>query len=625
MTRLTYITAAIIAATLFNATSIYAQTAPDQADTGMSLDQFEKTVMGLPVFSEVIKNWKKKSQPGNIAKNYKKIRTLKTYPKGEQVVFPKKGDVIVYQLTGTSYNNPFQRKKSERITSKGTRIFAIDAKTKKVLAWKELPLELKGNPHTTPVSPDGKYIYAAGPPLTNFEQVEVAEDKSGNEGCTSPVCKVIPTTLVKIDALTLQPVKVMTAPGRLHHGHIFRDKYMLFDSFAKDPDGVDTYLLDPKTDQVIAGMRNEELGGSTYTVWRDHQDEYIYQFMEPSGYTDKPTTDGYLSAHWVRTDGFTALRPSWLTKIKVSKDLKKWEVVKEYPFFGNRGNWVEVSPDQKYMYINSAGMNITQKIDMETGRALWSTPVGDGPYGNELTPDGKELWVLNKGETTGMWGHDIHVINTITGMRVGLINTGFTSDHIILSPNGREMWVSSNGTGKLYVYEIASRQEIAVIPLPGYGDPHGLPFVYYYTDKKAKVVVDQNGFHNGYDAQMGKPLEYDSFSSSGDTVKAASVVTPAPEQETANASGKVALVPTVDGNVAKGKEAFQSPIGCQVCHGMDAKGAIGPNIRQTSLERVYHAVQSFNDMIAWKTANPALFVEKSLKNITAYLQTLPKE
>jgi len=622
MRKLTCWAAAITGAISFCAMPLFAQTSPEQPATGMSIEEFEKTVMGLPLFSEVVDNWENKSQSGNIAKEYKKIRTLKTYPKGEQVVFPKKGDVIAYQLTGLSYNNPFQRKPNERITAKSTRIYAIDAKTKKILAWNELPLELKGNPHTTPVSPDGKFIYAAGPPITNFEEVEFDADASGNDGCTSPVCAVIPTTLIKIDALTLQPVKVITAPGRLHHGHIFRDKYMLFDSFSKDPDGVDTYLLDPKTDQVVAGIRNEELGGSTYTAWRDRQDEHIYQLMEPSGYTDKATTDGYLSAHWVRTDGFTALRPSWLAKIKVSKDLKKWEVVKEYPFFGNRGNWVEVGPEQKYMYINSGGMNIAQKIDMETGQAVWSTPVGDGPYGNELTPDGKELWVLNKGETTGMWGHDIHIINTTTGIRQGLINTGFTSDHIILSPNGKEMWVSSNGTGKLFVYDIATREEIAEIALPGYGDPHGVPFVYYETDKRAKVVVDQNGFHNGYDALLGKPLEYESYTASGEIV--GSMANAAHQESMADAE-ETLLEPRIDGDVAKGKEAYQSAMGCQVCHGADAKGAIGPNIRQAELDRVYFAANSFNDMIAWKTANPSLFEEELLKHITAYLQTLPTE
>ncbi len=489
-------------------TNVMAQTSPKQGKVGMTAEEYEKVVMGLPLFSEVIDTWKRKSLEGNIATQYKPMRVVKTYPPGEQVVFPKKGDLIVYQLTGLSYNNPFNRPKDERITSKSTRIVAIDAKTKKILAWKELPLELKGNPHTTPVTPDGRYIYASGPPLTNFEDVELDESMADNSGCTSPVCSVIPTTLIKIDALTLEAVKVITSPGRLHHGHVFRDKYMVFDTFTRDEDGVDTYILDPETDQVIVGVRTEDLGGSAYTVWSDHDDEYLYQLMEPQGYGNRKVFDGYISAHWIRSNDFTALRPFWIAKIRVSDDLKEMEVVREYPYFGYRANWIEVTQDKKYMFITPSGGNIASKINLKTGQKVWATPVGDGPYGCELNADGTELWVANKGETTDMWGNDITIIDARSGIRKGLINTGFTTDHIILSPDGTEMWTSSNGSGKLYVYDAKTREELAVINMPGFGDPHGLPFVYYDEDDKARVVVDQHGFHNGVNAQNKNPLTY---------------------------------------------------------------------------------------------------------------------
>lgn len=610
--------------------SVSAQTSPDQEDTGMSVSEFEETIMSLPLFPEIIDNWERKSVEGNIARTYKPVRTIESYPVGEQVIFPKKGDLIIYQLSGLSYNNPFQRPESERLTSSSVRIVAIDAKTRNIIAWNELPLRLKGNPHTSPVTADGRYIYAAGPPMTNFEEVELDEALTGNEGCTSPVCMIVPQTLVKIDALTLQPVKVITAPGRLHHGHLFRDRYLLFDSFSKDDDGVDTYLFDTETDQVIAGVRNEELGGSTYTAWTDHQNEYIYQLMEPQGYTDKPVTDGYISSFWLRQEGFTALRPYWVAKIAVSEDLKTWEVVREYPYFGNRGNWVEVTPDQKHMYINSGGMNISQKIDMETGHADWSTPVGDGPYGNELTADLSELWVLNKGETTGMWGNDISIIETGSGRRTGLLNTGFTSDHIILSPNGKEMWVSSNGAGKFFVYDVETRELIEEIPMPGYGDIHGTPFVYYPEDNKGILVADQNGFHNGINPQMGKPLNYESVRPESGLKKAVNRIKgkqkPPPIRvktlEAIASAGQSSA--KVDGDATRGEKLFLSDTGCHVCHAKDATGGVGPDIRQTSLPMVYNAVQSFNDMIAWQKVNPELFSEQNLKDIVTYLQTLHK-
>jgi DNA-binding beta-propeller fold protein YncE len=610
-----------------------AQSSPDQPNTGISIAEFEETIMSLPLFSEIVDNWENKSQPGNIARMYKPIEVIETFPAGEQIIFPEPGDLIIYQLTGLSYNNPNQRPEDERITATSVRITAIDARTRKVIAWNELPIRIKGNPHTSPVSPDGRYIYAAGPPLTNFRSIEFDESLSDNSGCTSPVCMVIPQTYVKIDTLTLQPVKVISAPGRQHHGHVFRDRYMLFDSFSKDVDGLDTFIFDPETDQVIAGVRNEELGGSTYTAWTDHQNEFIYHLMEPAGYTDRPTTDGYLSAHWLRQQGFTATKPYWVAQIRVSEDLQDWEVVREYPYFGNRGNWIEVAPDRRHMYINSGGMNITQKIDMKTGQAAWSTPVGDGPYGNELTADLSELWVLNKGETTGMWGHDIHIIDTATGERTGVVNTGFTSDHVLLSPDGKEMWVSSNGSGKLFVYDIETRKLKSEIHLPGYGDPHGIPFVYYDEDGSSRLVSDQNGFHNGVDPQMGRPLEYETTPAPSFVSNVINSVTGEEPSEPVRAKPLAMFADEAvmidesppNGDSEHGKELFQSATGCQLCHGPDAKGRVGPNIRMATVPMVINAMQSFNDMIAWRRSFPDLFEEQSLNDIVTYLQTLPRD
>ena len=485
-----------------------AQSSPRQEATGMSVAEYEATVMGLPLFSELQRNWVQKAKAGDIAHKYDKVRVVKTFPAGEQVVFPKKGDMIIYQTTGTSYSNPFQRPEEELLSSKSTRIVAVNAKTKEVIAWKELPLELKGNPHSSPVSPDGRYIYVGGPPLTNFEDLVLDESMTDNTGCTSPVCSVIPTTIIKVDSLTLEAVAVLTAPGRLHHGHVFRDRYMLMDTFIRDEDGVDTYIFDTQTDTVVSGVRGEDLGGSAYTSWTDHDNKHVYQLMEPQGYGDRKVFDGYISAHWIRQNDVNALRPFWVTKFAISDDATEWEVVKEYPYFGYRSAWVEVSPDDQFMYVTASGMNIVQKIHLETGRKVWSTPVGDGPYGAELNADGSQLWVANKGETTDMWGHDISVINAVTGMREHLISTGWTTDHIILSPDGTEMWTSSNGAGKLYVYDAETYEEKAVVDMPGFGDPHGVPFVYYDEDEQGRLVTDMNGFHGGVDAQRGNPISY---------------------------------------------------------------------------------------------------------------------
>ncbi len=79
------------------------------------------------------------------------------------------------------------------------------------------------------------------------------------------------------------------------------------------------------------------------------------------------------------------------------------------------------------------------------------------------------------------------------------------------------------------------------------------------------------------------------------------------------------------GDPKRGQALFESDLGCNICHGMDALGEVGPNIRQTTLEKVYHAMQNFPDMMNWEYNNSELFEEQSLIDIVAYLQTLEKD
>lgn len=82
---------------------------------------------------------------------------------------------------------------------------------------------------------------------------------------------------------------------------------------------------------------------------------------------------------------------------------------------------------------------------------------------------------------------------------------------------------------------------------------------------------------------------------------------------------------TQAGDLVRGKELFESDLGCNVCHGMDAKGEVGPNIREVSIERVYQAAQSVPAMGNWAYNAPELFEDQALLDIVAYLQSLPRE
>ena len=96
--------------------------------------------------------------------------------------------------------------------------------------------------------------------------------------------------------------------------------------------------------------------------------------------------------------------------------------------------------------------------------------------------------------------HEGHAIETLYG--------AYKVDHVLLSPNGEEMWATSNGEGRIYVYDTDSKDLIKIIDMPGNGDAHGLIWVHYDENGDSVVVRDQGNFHGGINPALGRSLNY---------------------------------------------------------------------------------------------------------------------
>ncbi len=445
----------------------------------------DKSIQAIESFDTVLSDWKRRSKSGNIKHTYE-VREVAVFDPGEPKFSPEPGRLYFYQNVGTS--GAFRPGGGPPPES--TQVVVGDAITKEVIASYELPVELRGSVHTTVMSPDGKYVYIIGA-------------RPFSRGDTKPSLTT-PQSLLKIDAITLQPVVQLMIGSRLHHGQIFQDRYLLLDSFARDKDGLDIILFDPSVDQIVGGVRSEELGGLPYTAWTD--DEFIYVLMEPKGY-GPPAADrtfsGYLAGMHLNQGRLTALRPFWIAKL----DPRTWEVVKEYPYPGYRGDWITFDANREHMYVPAGASSNVSKINIDTGEIVWTAPTGIGPYGANLNADETEVWVADKGETTGMFGRTISVIDANTGRQMQTLFSGYQVDHILLAPNGREFWATSNGEGRIYVFDSDSHEQTHVIDMPQFGDPHGLVWVNYDEHGESTVVRDQGGFHNGIDPRAGRPLE----------------------------------------------------------------------------------------------------------------------
>ena len=448
----------------------------------------DRKVMDIMSFDTVLEDWTRHARTGSLKRDYA-VKVLATYAPGEQVFFPEAGELYFYENVGTNA----RRAPPGTTTATSTSVVVGNAGTKEIIASREMPIELRGAVHTTVLSPDGRYIYIIGPSGRSMNAPGMGGEGRGSGGPGSILRT--PATMLKVDALTLQPIKQLAIGGRLHHGQIFQDRYLLIDTFISDPDGLDVFLFDPETDEIIGGIRSADLGGSNYTSYTD--DEFIYILMQPGG--DGGAIGG---AHGVATGSLTVLRPYWVTKI----DPTNWEVVAEYPYSGYRGDWIIIDSKSENIYIPASGSSNVTKINTGTGAIEWSTATGTGPYGGTLTADEKEIWISNKGEATGAIGRTLTVVDTASGRPMETVFSGYMSDHVLLAPNGKEMWVTSNGEGRIYVFDAATKEQLHVIDMPGRGDPHGLVWVKYDDDGSARVVRDQGGFHNGVHPAKGRPL-----------------------------------------------------------------------------------------------------------------------
>jgi len=50
-----------------------------------------------------------------------------------------------------------------------------------------------------------------------------------------------------------------------------------------------------------------------------------------------------------------------------------------------------------------------------------------------------ELWIANKCEATGHMGRTLTVMSADSGQPLAIVFAGYEIDHILLSPNGKEM------------------------------------------------------------------------------------------------------------------------------------------------------------------------------------------
>ena len=386
------------------------------------------------------------------------IKVAQTFDaSGKPAYETKGGDLLFITNASVSYYS----------TADKPMIIVINAKTRKIIAVADI--DMPSTPHGITLSPDAKYIYLPSGPSTASGGRGRGEGFFGSSGT--------PPTAV-VDAKTLKLAALINTGGSTHHTQVFADKYVMFDSFQGP---LPIFLLDPATNKVVRGIPAGDFNGRPYIAFPSPDGKFIYVTVRPGINRD---------ASGREIDG-------WLSKINA----ETMQGVANFPV-GPGPVWTAITQDGKTGYVTLGPTSKLVKLDLDSGKILGVAPTGRGPYGIRLSPDEKIAYVANKGEGgNGQKGATFAAIdtNTMTIIREQLsCPEGLCqADHIVLSPDGKELWISNN-LGSISVFDRETLKMLTTIQTPKLGDPHGGTFVQIAPDNRsAKVVSDIGGPHGG--------------------------------------------------------------------------------------------------------------------------------
>ncbi|MBI4631298.1 MAG: cupredoxin domain-containing protein [Chloroflexi bacterium] len=397
---------------------------------------------------------------------------------GKVLLNPKAGDLWFFSNSSTTWG----------ATNTKNAVWVIDAKTKQTVA-EIAPFDGEGNSsHGIAVSGDAKFIYL--PMLGKDNRIDV------------------------LDGRTLEVVQTIKTLGRPHHQKLWHDPktnkdLIIGEDFNWNFSGSGFYVIDPsQNNAIVGGLSNGDFQGNPYV-----------SAGAADGSSIVVTIPAPMSAFRDKMDG-------WVAKVNP----KTWKVTGLVPMIDPL--YPVVSLDGKFAYVTSGGEARIYKINLETMKEEGEVQTGPGPWGATLSYDQTRLYTADKGEGPGynQQGRTTTIIDLQTMGVVDVVPIGLTTDHALLSPDGKEVWFTSNAEHAIYVLDTATHK-MTVIKDPGDGDIHGGVWVQYKDDGKGgvvgEVVADYAGLHgSALDAQrkyVSEPTATIAFNGNGFTQKSLSV------------------------------------------------------------------------------------------------------
>jgi YVTN family beta-propeller protein len=120
---------------------------------------------------------------------------------------------------------------------------------------------------------------------------------------------------------------------------------------------------------------------------------------------------------------------------------------------------LRVSPDGKYVWVQTAGTNANTVLDADTLETIATTPTGRGPVRNAFPlGDGPYALVTHTGEPF------VLVLDRETGAEVTRIDVGGPQSTVSFAPDGRTAFVALRDRDEVVAIDMAELAIAARIP-----------------------------------------------------------------------------------------------------------------------------------------------------------------
>jgi YVTN family beta-propeller protein len=165
----------------------------------------------------------------------------------------------------------------------------------------------------------------------------------------------------------------------------------------------------------------------------------------------------YFSAHGLVLNraGTKMYATSGPARAVLEIQLSPFKVARAYKFFFENVENIAIAPDGKHVFATSTSSGNAIAINPEKPEFEYSVLTGYGAEGLEVTPDGKELWVANKGSQT------IAVVDLASQKRVKEIPCNGNPMQVYFPGAGDQAVVTLAGGDRLALIDRATRTEIA--------------------------------------------------------------------------------------------------------------------------------------------------------------------